>query len=104
MAEGSTAEACGRFAESYALEASSGKLRTWAPGPEPLGKAGTAWAESRAAARLARNEARADRAAAADGKAAALEPQLPRLTTVAAAPVPGLKVLTEAGELDAGGL
>src|SRR5262249_7890465 len=91
------------FAQSYALEASSGKLLNLALCHETLGKTATAWAEYRAAARLARNEARADRAAAADGKAAALEPKLPRLTTVAAAPVPGLKVLTEAGGRDAGG-
>jgi hypothetical protein len=104
MAAGNTAEACARFAESYALEASSGKLLNLALCHETEGKTATAWAEYRATARLARNEGREDRATTADQKVAALEPKLARLTTLAAKPVPGLKIASEDGWLGEGGL
>jgi hypothetical protein len=92
MAAGQTAEACKRFAESNALEPSSGKLLNLALCHEQMGKTATAWAEYRAAARLARDQGRADRAAVADAKVAELEPALAHLTPRAAAPVPGLKI------------
>jgi hypothetical protein len=99
MAAGNTTEACARFAESYALETSSGILLNLALCHETEGRTATAWAEYRAAARLARNQGRDDRAAAADTKAAALEPRLARLTVVPATPLPGLEVARENGPL-----
>jgi hypothetical protein len=104
MAAGNTAEACQRFAESNALEPSSGKLLNLALCHEREQKTATAWAEYRAAARLARNEAREDRAATAVEKAAALEPKLARVTATAADPAPGLTIVIEQGSFDAGGL
>jgi hypothetical protein len=103
MAAGNTAEACARFAESYRLEASSGTLINLALCHEKEGKIATAWAEYRDAARVAQDQGRKDRAAAANDKAAALEPKVPRLTTVAAKPVAGLDVSSEARSLTEGG-
>jgi hypothetical protein len=99
MATGNTAEACARFSESYAMEASSGTLLNLAHCHETQGRTATAWAEYRAAARLARTQAREDRAAAADERAAVLEPKLARLTIVAATPTPGLEVVDHEGSL-----
>jgi hypothetical protein len=104
MAAGKTEEACLRFAESNALDPSSGELLNLALCHETLGRTATAWAEYRAAARLARKEGRDDRAGAADAKVAALEPSLARLTIVATTRVPSLKVVAEQGALDEGGL
>jgi hypothetical protein len=100
MAAGNTGEACARFAESYALEASSGTLLNLALCHETEGKTATALAEYRAAAHLAESQGREDRAVVADGKAAALEPKLARLTVVGANPPPGLKVTSDVPALD----
>jgi hypothetical protein len=100
MAAGDTGEACARFAESYALEASSGTLLNLALCNEMEGKTATASAEYRAAARLAESQGRGDRAAVADEKAAALEPKLARLTAVAANPPPGFNVTSDVTALD----
>jgi hypothetical protein len=100
MAAGNTGEACARFAESYALEASSGTLLNLALCHETEGKTATASAEYRAAARLAESQGREDRAAVAGEKAAALEPKLARLTVVGADPPPGLKVTSDVPALD----
>src|SRR5262249_18506399 len=62
LSEGQTAEACARFASSFAIEASSGTLLNLALCHETQGKTATAWAEYRAAARLARSQGRDDRA------------------------------------------
>jgi hypothetical protein len=99
MAAGNTTEACARFAESYALEASSGILLNLALCHETEGRPATAWAEYQAAARLARNQGREDRATIADTRAAALEPRLARLTVVLTTPLPGLEVAREDGPL-----
>ena len=104
LAAGQTDEACARLAESYAAEASSGTLLNLALCHEKQGKTATAWAEYRGAARLARNQGREDRAGAADDKVAMLEAKLPRLTSIPAKPVPGLKIATEDGTLGEGGL
>jgi hypothetical protein len=104
MAAGQTAEACARFTESNALEASSGKLLNLALCHETLGKTATAWAEYRAAARLAKTEGREDRAAVAHEKEVALDGHLARLTIIVTSPVPGLKIASEDGVLDIGGL
>src|SRR5215471_2500246 len=54
LSEGQTDEACARFAGSFAIEASSGTLLNLASCHEKQDKTATAWAEYRAAARLAR--------------------------------------------------
>lgn len=99
MAAGNTAEACTRFAESYALEASSGTLLNLALCHETEGQTATAWGEYRAAARLARAQGKEDRATTADTKATALESRLSRLTVVAATSLPGLQVARDDGSL-----
>jgi hypothetical protein len=104
MAEGQTAEACARFAGSFAIEASSGTLLNLAHCHEEEGKTASAWAEYRAAARLARSQAREDRAHVADEKVAALEPRLARLTAIAGDAAPGEAILTEAGTLGEGAI
>jgi hypothetical protein len=103
MAAGSTAEACARFAESYQLEASSGTLLNLALCHEKEGKIATAWAEYRDAARVAQEQGRKDRSAAAYEKAAALDAKVPRLIAVAAKQVAGLVVTAEARSLTQGG-
>ena len=104
LAAGQIDEACARFAESYAVDASSGTLLNLALCHEKQGKSATAWAEYRGAARLARNQGREDRAGAADDKVAVLEAKLPRVTSISAKPVPGLRIATEDGTLGEGGL
>jgi len=71
---------------------------------EVQGKVATAWAEYRAAARLARTQAREDRARVADDRVAALEPKLARLTVLAKEPAPGEAIMTEAGTLGEGAI
>jgi hypothetical protein len=92
---GRTDEACLKLAESLAQEVSSGTLLNLALCHETQGKVATAWAEYRAAARLARQQGRVDRAEAADQRALGLEPKLPRLTLTAEHPLAGLKVLID---------
>jgi hypothetical protein len=104
LLDGQTDEACKRFAESYAMVASSGTLLNLALCHQNQGKTATAWNEYKAAARLARNQGREERAAVADGKAHELEPTLARVTTTAVERLPGLRVATEAGPLGEGGL
>jgi hypothetical protein len=101
---GQTDEACARFAESYAMVASSGTLLNLARCHQDQGKTATAWNEYKAAVRLARNQGREDRAAVADGNAHALEGTLARVTTTAVEKVSDLRVVTEAGPLGDGGL
>jgi tetratricopeptide (TPR) repeat protein len=104
FAEGKIDEACAHFAESYDMVASSGTLLNLALCHEKQGKTATAWNEYRAAARLARNQGREDRAAVADESAKALEANLARISITAVEAVPGLHVATEAGPLGDGGL
>jgi hypothetical protein len=103
MAKGNFSEACAHFAQSYDLEASSGTLLNLALCHEKEGKTATAWGEYREAARLAQDQGRNDRAAAASEKLAALQPKVPRVTTVAAKPIAGLNVATEERSLTEGG-
>jgi hypothetical protein len=103
MAAGDVSEACARFAQSYDLDPSSGTLLNLAFCHETEGKIATAWAEYRNAARLAQDQGRGDRAAAANERAATLEPKVPRVTTVAAKPVAGLSAATEGRALTEGG-
>jgi hypothetical protein len=104
LAEGQTDEACARFADSYAMVASSGTLLNLALCHQKQGKTATAWNEYKAAARLARNQGREDRATVADGKARALEATLARVTTTAVEKVPDLRVAIETGAIGEGGL
>jgi hypothetical protein len=99
LAAGKTAEACARFRDSYALDASSGTLLNLARCHEMEGKIATAWTEYQAAARLSRSQGRDDRAAVADEKARSVDARLPRLTWTAANPAPGLEIVTDAGTL-----
>jgi hypothetical protein len=101
---GLTDEACAKLAESLAHEASSGTLLNLALCHETQGKVATAWAEYRAAARLARQQGRTDRAEAADERASGLEPKLPRLTLTAPQPVAGLKVFIDGIAIGEGAL
>jgi hypothetical protein len=104
LAKGSLAEACERFAESYRLEASSGTLLNLALCHEKQDRTATAWAEYRAAARLASSQGREDRVAVAEGKAAALESRLPRLTFVTETSVHDLRVVSDDGALGESGM
>src|SRR5262245_57413829 len=104
MAEGQTAEACARFAGSFAIEASSGTLLNLAACHEKQGRTATAWAEYRAAARLARSQGREDRARVADEKVTAIEPKLARLTATAETPAAGQAIATETGTLGEGAI
>jgi hypothetical protein len=71
---------------------------------EEQGKTATAWAEYRAAARLARSQGREDRARVADEKVTAIEPRLARVTALAAEAAPGEAIATEAGSLGEGAI
>jgi hypothetical protein len=104
MAAGQIDEACARFEDSYEMVASSGTLLNLALCHETQGLTASAWKEYKAAARLARNQGREDRATVADGKAQALEPKLARVTTTVAEAVPGIRVDTEEGPLGEGGV
>jgi hypothetical protein len=103
MAAGNISEACAQFAESYDLDASSGTLLNLALCHEKQGKLATAWTEYQEAARLAQDQGRNDRVAAAREKIAGLEPKVPRVTAVAAKPVAGLDVATGSRSLTQGG-
>ena len=104
LAAGKTTEACARFRESYALDASSGTLLNLARCHEMEGKTATAWTEYQAAARLSRSQGRADRAAVAEENARSVDARLARLTWTAAKPAPGLEIVTEAGTIHENGL
>jgi hypothetical protein len=104
LAAGHVDEACARFTESYAMVASSGTLLNLALCHQTQGKTATAWNEYKAAARLARNQGREDRATVADGKARTLEATLAHVTTTAVEKVPDLRVAIETGPLGEGGL
>ena len=101
---GRTDEACLKLAESLAQEMSSGTLLNLALCHETQGLVATAWAEYRAAARLARNQGRSDRAETADERARLLEPKLPRLTLTAERAVPGLNATIDDDVIGEGAL
>jgi hypothetical protein len=90
--QGKTAEACLTLAESEAQDPSSGTLLNLGLCHEVQHKLATAWFDYVAAGQLARDQGRADRAAVAEQKAAALAPRLPYLTVTVMAPVPGLQI------------
>jgi hypothetical protein len=92
LAAGQTDEACVKFGESFALDASSGTLMNLALCHEKQEKLATAWSEYLDAARLAREQGRPDRAEVANVKASLIEPRVPKLTPTAPHPLPGLRV------------
>jgi hypothetical protein len=104
LTKGNLTEACARFAESYALEASSGTLLNLALCHEKQNRMATAWAEYRAAARLASSQGRDDRVAVAEDKAAALAGRLPRLTFVTESSARDLRVVSDDGALGESGV
>jgi hypothetical protein len=104
LEDGHTDEACMKFAESLAQDASSGILLNLALCHETQGRVATAWAEYRAAARLSRTQGRPDRAKAAEERARLLEPRLPRLTLTLERATPGLKVTIDGVAIGEGAL
>ena len=94
LAEGRTAEACEKFAESQRLDPATGTLLNLATCRQAEGKLASAWADFRAAEDSARRDNREDRVRFAREHLAAIEPRLSYLT-VKIAPdsrVPGLDV------------
>jgi hypothetical protein len=91
LAEGHFVDACARFTQSFAVEASSGTLLNLALCNEKLGKEATALAQYRETARLAQSQGRADRAAAAIRKAEGLELTVARLAVKPTNPGEGFK-------------
>jgi hypothetical protein len=79
IAQGKTAEACPKFAESQRLDPSAGTLLNLARCHEQLGRTASAWATYKEAATLARAVGQTDREAAAKDFASKLEPRLSRL-------------------------
>ncbi|HTB78357.1 MAG TPA: hypothetical protein VK762_34165 [Polyangiaceae bacterium] len=100
--EGRTEEACLKLKESQAQDPSSGTLLNLGLCHEMQHKVATAWSDYVSAARLAREQGRADRAAVAEKKVAELEPRLPYLTVTAASPVEGLEITRGDDRLGAG--
>lgn len=96
MARGLVAEACKKFAESYALDEALGALLNLAACHEKLGKTASAWTEYREAAALATRMDDKKRRKLADERAAALEPELAYLVIEVKTGTDGLRV-TRAG-------
>ena len=92
LEEGRTDEACLTLAQSQAQDPSSGTLLNLGLCHEVQHKLATAWSDYVAAAQLARDQGRMDRASVAEKKASELEPRLSYLTVTAGAPVPGLAI------------
>ena len=100
--QGKIAEACAKFADSQALDASSGTLLNLADCHEEQGKTATAWAEFLAAAELAQMQRKRQHESEAVRRANALEPKLSYLTIEVAAQHAGLEVLKDGQLLPAG--
>jgi hypothetical protein len=97
LLDGQYVDACARFTQSYAVEASSGTLLNLALCNEKLGKTATALAEYRQSARLAQDQGRQDRVTAALQKADELELTVARLTLVPTETGGELKILLDGG-------
>jgi hypothetical protein len=105
LAQGRTAEACAKLAESMRLDPGGGTLLALAVCHEKEGKTATAWSEFGEVSARSHVDGRADRADAARARAAALEPKLSHLTvtvdpTVGA--IKGLVVTIDGSPLSAG--
>jgi hypothetical protein len=92
VAQGRYAEACPKFADSQALDASPSTLLNLASCYEKLGRKATAWATYKEAASAASAANRADYVATAQRHADALAQKLSRVTVTAAAPADGMEV------------
>jgi hypothetical protein len=97
LANGQTAEACDKFAESQRLEPSSGALLNLARCHADAGMTATAWVEYVEAAHFARSHDRLQQAGEAELRAAELQPRLTRLRIEVDARTPGV-VVTRNGE------
>ncbi len=91
-AEGKLAEACPKFAESNRLDRGAGTLIHLADCYEKNHQTASAWATFRDAASAAQALGRSDWEKLANGRAAALEPKLARLTIKVTAPAEGIAV------------
>lgn len=100
LLEGRTADACAKLAESQRLDPSSGTAINLAYCHQKLGKTASAWAEFLEAQRLAIAQHNPRRAQEAKAQAAALEPELSRLTVRVAALVPDLKIFRNGDVLE----
>jgi hypothetical protein len=90
--QGKIDEACRKFADSQALDPSSGTLLNLADCHAEQGKTATAWAEFVAAAQLAETQHKPQHAAEAQRRANGLEPRLSYLTISMQDPPQGLEV------------
>lgn len=93
MEAGHTAEACGKFAESYRLDPAAGTLLNLAVCHQKIGKVASAWGEFRQALVDARKADRKDRMEFSAAQIEALEPQLPYLEIKVPDRVAGLEIL-----------
>lgn len=98
---GDYAAACPKLAESNRLDPSSGTALNLALCHAKQGKTATAWAEYLVAARLAKQQQKADRAEEATKKAGELEKDLSHLTIVVTQPVGGLEIHRDDVRLEA---
>jgi hypothetical protein len=92
MAKGQHAQACPKFVESYRLDPALGSLLNAATCHKAEGKTATAWSEFRDAEQQARRAGDTKRQKFAAGKAAEIEPTLPKLIITILEPPAGTKV------------
>lgn len=99
-AKGRFAEACPKFSASQRLDPGYGTLWNLGDCLSQLNRTASAWAVFREAADTARKAGQADREAKAARRAAALEPQLERMSISVKEPAPGLVVKRGEGIVD----
>jgi hypothetical protein len=102
IAQKNPAAACPKFVESQRLDPSPSTLLNLGNCYERLGKTASAWATYREAASAAYAMNRPTLMASAQRHAAALEPDLTRLTITAAEPVEGLEIKRDATSVGRG--
>lgn len=105
LGEGKFDQACPKLAASQKADPSPGTLLNLGRCHEGQGKTASAWAEYKEAATMARTMGRAEQAAAADERAAAVEPKLSRLKIdPPPGEVPGLVVKRGTQQIDGSSL
>jgi hypothetical protein len=104
MARGEYATACPKLAESERLDPSSGTALNLALCHQKQGKLANAWADYKAAARIAQQQRRPDREAEANREAAEVERSLAYLTVDVAEATPNLEVDRDGVRLDVGSI